>query len=170
MTNRKSFWTFLPLFLLTLLIAGCASLTKNEHPVHTKQIVLDNSETIGQTFLARYNGLDQINVYLEPYKSGVEELRLHLLDSPDQTDDLRTATISSEQILAPGFYSFVFTPLEESNKHNYYLFVACFLFILPGWAVLSCLFPTWDSLSWGEKAGLAVGVSLAIYPILFIWP
>ncbi|OGO64263.1 MAG: hypothetical protein A2Z45_07045 [Chloroflexi bacterium RBG_19FT_COMBO_55_16] len=231
MTNRKSFWTFLPLFLLTLLIAGCASLTKNEQPVHTKQIVLDNSETIGQTFLARYNGLDQINVYLEPDKSGVEELRLHLLDSPDQTDDLRTATISSEQILAPGFYSFVFTPLEESNKHNYYffievmgsgiitvgsapgsnylngaiyrndlpldsqlafgagydageallglageslfwiglLFVACFLFILPGWAVLSCLFPTWDSLSWGEKAGLAVGVSLAIYPILFLW-
>src|SRR3989337_154709 len=95
----------LSLLVLSLLIAGCTPLTKIDQPVYSTPINLDNSETIGQTFLARYDGLDRISVYLEPDKSGVEELRLHLLNTPDQTDDLRNATISSKQIVAPGFYS-----------------------------------------------------------------
>jgi len=110
----------LSLLILTSLIAGCTPLTKIDQPVYSTLINLDNSETIGQTFLARYDGLDRISVYLEPDKSGVEELRLHLRTSPEQANDLRTATISSKGINTPGFYSFVFTPLEESYQHNYY--------------------------------------------------
>ncbi len=47
--------------------------------------------------------------------------------------------------------------------------VGIFLFIIPGWALLGWLFPGWMSASWGEKLALASGVSLAIYPILFLW-
>jgi hypothetical protein len=47
--------------------------------------------------------------------------------------------------------------------------IAGFLYILPGWAVLGWLEPDWEKRSWGEKLGLSAGVSLAIYPILFLW-
>jgi len=47
--------------------------------------------------------------------------------------------------------------------------IAIFLFILPGWALLALLWSGWDALVWGEKLGLAGGMSLAIYPLFFLW-
>jgi hypothetical protein len=47
--------------------------------------------------------------------------------------------------------------------------IAIFLFILPGWALLALLWPDWDALAWGERLGLAGGMSLALYPLLFLW-
>ncbi|MBN2148717.1 MAG: hypothetical protein JW726_15120, partial [Anaerolineales bacterium] len=44
-----------------------------------------------------------------------------------------------------------------------------FLFILPGWALLSLLWRGWETLSYGEKLGLGGGVSLALYPLLMLW-
>jgi hypothetical protein len=42
------------------------------------------------------------------------------------------------------------------------------LFVVPGWALLSWLSPArrW---AWAELLGLAVGVSLALYPVLMLW-
>lgn len=47
--------------------------------------------------------------------------------------------------------------------------IAIFLFIIPGWALLMLLWPGWNTLAWGEKLGLAAGLSLALYPLLFLW-
>ena len=49
------------------------------------------------------------------------------------------------------------------------LIVAIFLFVLPGWALMSALWEKWRELYWPEKLGLALGISLAVYPILFLW-
>lgn len=48
------------------------------------------------------------------------------------------------------------------------LFLGLFLYILPGLALLSWF---WKGrpLSWGEKLGLASGLGVALYPILFLW-
>lgn len=43
------------------------------------------------------------------------------------------------------------------------------LFLLPGWGWLTFLYPKWDALDLLEKAGLSTGLSLAIYPLLFLW-
>jgi hypothetical protein len=52
------------------------------------------------------------------------------------------------------------------------LAAAGLLFVVPGWALLAWLLPTWPlsgrNLSWAEMLGLAVGVSLALYPVLFL--
>jgi hypothetical protein len=42
-----------------------------------------------------------------------------------------------------------------------------FLFLLPGWALLR-LYPEAGRLSWKIKAGLAPGLSLSVYPLLFL--
>ncbi|HEX6306194.1 MAG TPA: hypothetical protein VFZ76_18485, partial [Anaerolineales bacterium] len=49
------------------------------------------------------------------------------------------------------------------------LVLAAFLYILPGWATLGWLESGWKSRSYTEKLGLAAGVSLALYPVLFLW-
>jgi hypothetical protein len=49
------------------------------------------------------------------------------------------------------------------------LLLGIFLFILPGWGLYSLLFPGWRNLSWPEKLALSGGLSLCVYPILFLW-
>jgi len=53
-------------------------------------------------------------------------------------------------------------------QNLFYLAVAVFLYIFPGWVLLS-LFWKGSALSLWEKAGLSAGLSFALYPILFLW-
>jgi hypothetical protein len=47
------------------------------------------------------------------------------------------------------------------------LAVTGLLYVVPGWALLTWLWP--ESLSWAEKLGLSTGLSLALYPLLLLW-
>jgi hypothetical protein len=47
------------------------------------------------------------------------------------------------------------------------LAVAGLLYVVPGWALLTWLWP--ERLSWAEKLGLSAGLSLALYPLLLLW-
>ena len=59
--------------------------------------------------------------------------------------------------------------IAEFGTWGYRLLAAIILFILPGWGILSLLFPKWKSFDWLEKITLSTGLSLAIYPLLFLW-
>ena len=48
------------------------------------------------------------------------------------------------------------------------LSVALLLYVVPGWALLAWLWPS-GKLTWPERLGLAVGISLALYPLLLLW-
>ncbi len=48
------------------------------------------------------------------------------------------------------------------------LAAAALLFVVPGWALLDWSLPG-RSLSWAEALGLAIGISLALYPVFFLW-
>jgi hypothetical protein len=50
-----------------------------------------------------------------------------------------------------------------------FLAAAAFLFVLPGWALLSGLWQGWNEKDWTEKAILSIGLSLAVYPVLILW-
>jgi len=49
------------------------------------------------------------------------------------------------------------------------LIVVFFLFVMPGWVLLAFMWSGWDDLGWAVKLGLACGLSLALYPLLFLW-
>ena len=59
--------------------------------------------------------------------------------------------------------------IRETLSWIAYLLIAAFLFIFPGWVILSIYWNKWGELYWGSKLGLAVGISLSIYPLLFLW-
>ena len=64
---------------------------------------------------------------------------------------------------------FILGLVKEGLTWLVFLVAGLFLFIIPGWALLDLLWPDWRSYHWGEKTGLAGGLSLAIYPILMLW-
>ena len=49
------------------------------------------------------------------------------------------------------------------------LVLALAVFLLPGWALLSGSWSGWRDLDWGEKAGLAAGLSLGLIPVFLLW-
>jgi len=58
--------------------------------------------------------------------------------------------------------------VREGGRWLVLLGFSVWLFIIPGWALLY-FWPGHSGLSWAEKLGLSVGLSLALYPILFLW-
>jgi hypothetical protein len=51
----------------------------------------------------------------------------------------------------------------------WFLLVSVFLFVLPGWALLNMLWWGFRSNHWIEKLALSAGLTLALYPVLFLW-
>ena len=58
--------------------------------------------------------------------------------------------------------------LWEGMHWLVYLGCSVWLFIIPGWALLY-FWPGHPALSWAEKLGLSLGLSLAIYPLFILW-
>jgi len=50
-----------------------------------------------------------------------------------------------------------------------WILIAIFLFILPGWGLLSITYPDWDTFGFWWKFGLSSCLSLAIYPLFILW-
>lgn len=63
----------------------------------------------------------------------------------------------------------IFGLVKEGIYWLLLLSICLWLYILPGWALLSLVIPGWRTTHWSVKIGLSVGVSIAIYPILFLW-
>ena len=231
---RQSIIKSLPILILfSILLSGCAGWIKTEQPSATNWVDLTAGQTIGQTFVAKYNGLAGIYFYLSPQKTGSGEIKLHLRASPQATEDLASSsnTVSINTIKAAGYYGF-FVPAQAASNQVYYyavleatgsggvlvgkaggdtyidgalyqngapqdaqaafqlsysrrkailglaqesivwagiLLLGLFLFILPGWGLISLLWSGWGGITWPEKLGLAAGMSLAIYPLLILW-
>jgi hypothetical protein len=232
--RHKYFAIWLGLFL-ALALSSCSPLIKIEQPISNDFIQLTNRTTLGQTFVARYQGLEGIVVFLKPAQSGRGMLRLHLKSGTQASDDLASASIPLQNISSPGNYRFQFPALKDSQNRDFYAYISLddvsdpnesvqigigpadaylngagyqndipqdgqlefrlvydssqvlaglirqglhwlgwiaaglFLFCLPGWALLSLLWKKWGQLRWEEKLGLAGSLSLAVYPLLFLW-
>lgn len=50
-----------------------------------------------------------------------------------------------------------------------WLGLALLLFVMPGWALLAYFWPRVVSIRWAERLGLAIALSLTVYPLLFLW-
>jgi hypothetical protein len=210
---------------------GCSPFIRIEQPSHKNEVLLNRDSSIGQTFLAQYDGLNGIVLFLNPDGQSIGEIVLKLKNESDDLNIVRSSSIQLENVAGPGFYKFSFPPINNSAREDYYfeisvlgnkslnvgagssenylngsayfdsnpisnqltfrlaynpitgiggLFIeflkwaiiialCAFLFVIPGWALLMGLLPTWENLGWGEKLGIASGTSLAIYPLILVW-
>ncbi|MGW8251315.1 MAG: hypothetical protein ACWGO1_11785, partial [Anaerolineales bacterium] len=113
-------WLLFVMVASGILLAGCSPLVKSEQPSISAYLPISPDQTAGQTFLARYDGLEGIAVNLSPRQPASGEIRLSLYDSPLGGKQLRTASLPLENVDHDGYYRFNFSALEDSSREDYY--------------------------------------------------
>ena len=107
------------------MVTGCAEIPDrgqlNNEPTAT--LTLNSTATLGQTFVARFDGLQGIQVWLEPTEKNQGRLYLTLRNSPEATEDLVKTELSLAQVTVPGFYQFTFPSLPDSYNRYFYFFL-----------------------------------------------
>lgn len=106
---------------LALLLAGCAPLNRTEQSSHPGSILLNEGSPIGQTFLAKYDGLEGIAIFIKGKEGGRGEVILNLTDSMTASNLIRKATFPLGDIAGPGYYRFYFDPVEDSSLQSYFV-------------------------------------------------
>src|SRR5262245_43831943 len=113
---------------MLLLIAGLVAITGAEPwtvaPVSDAPLDVVNLQpdrTLGQTFVARHDGLSAIDVELQPREAGDGTITLRLRTDPTATSDLAVATLPAEQVDHAGLYHFSFPAIHDSRGKPYYL-------------------------------------------------
>ncbi len=229
----SKFTTFWLIIILAVLSTGCSSFVKPEQPAVLDSVMLDGAHSVGQTFVAQFDGMNGVEIYLEPLDNSNGEIQLILREAP-QSEILGRASLSTKDISTPGYYHFPLPVQADSNQQNYYLLlkvkgassfkvgtapgnaylngalyqnnypdnqrqtafqlsyylprvglgllgeliawgwyllVAGFLFVLPGWALMAAAGWRQGAQSkkhhWSIKLTVSIGVSLALYTILF---
>ena len=107
-------------FIFTFIFVSCAPFTRNEQSAHTELIQLENGEQVGQSFLARYDGLQGITIFLKPGSNDLGELSLDLFNGQKDTKPIRSSSFPLSDISSSGFYNFVFPPIIESTGQDYF--------------------------------------------------
>jgi hypothetical protein len=116
---------WLMLVLMFMALSGCSVQPTMEQPALTGEVVLNANNPIGQTFVARYDGLSGIYFTLSPGEPGDGEIRLHLRADAQASEDLavsyRSVPIASiSGAMQQGF----FIPAQiNSNQTYYYAFL-----------------------------------------------
>ena len=64
------------IIVLALISTGCSSVVKAEQPAVFDSVVLSESNSVGQSFYARFDGLNGIEIYLEALEAGQGEIQL----------------------------------------------------------------------------------------------
>ena len=106
--------------ILGFIFAGCATYTRNEQPTHPEFIQLSDEKRIGQSFLARYDGLQGISLFLKPAQDSSGDLNLDVYERKGDEFPLDTVTIQSSDIAGTGYYNFTFSPIPKSTAQDYY--------------------------------------------------
>ena len=113
---------FLLLALLAFLLSGCSGLIRPEQSLVTDFAALSADNTVGQTFVAKYDGLAGVYFYLAPAQSGAGSITLHLRLQPGSASDLAVSenSLAVDQIHDPAYYGFFIPSLGGSNQKYYY--------------------------------------------------
>jgi hypothetical protein len=99
-------------------LAGCAASPGPQADV--APIKLQAGGLVGQSFVARDDGLDAITLQLAPYKLGTGNVELSLRDSPAAAEPIATASIPISAIVGAGQYRFDLSVPLSSRQADYY--------------------------------------------------
>ena len=114
-------FNYIILALLVMLgVVGCSPIVKPEQSAVVETALLDNG-SIGQTFVAHYDGLEGFDLYLEPVDAGTGTLHLQLRNGPQASENAVVGSLSLETISVPGFYHISIPPQRHSTQQDYYL-------------------------------------------------
>jgi hypothetical protein len=111
------------LLALALGFSGCNPITRVHQAGITQSQLLESGQPAGQSFVARYEGLESVHFFLEPATSGDGRIIFHLRSDSETGEDLARAVLPVQGVNSPGFYKFDFPPLHNSQLQYYYAYL-----------------------------------------------
>ena len=105
---------------LVFILSGCAAYTKSEQSAHPDSVRISQENSLGQSFVASYDGLQGISLFLKPDPESAGELTLSLYQGSDSDQLVDSAAVQTSDIDSAGFHSFSFTPIIDSNGLDYF--------------------------------------------------
>lgn len=106
--------------ILAFILSGCAALTKGEQPAHPTIVQINQDHQLGQSFVARYDGLQGVSLFLKPIQDPSGELTLSIFEQRGSDHPIGSAAIQSSEVDAAGYYSFTFEPIPGSTGEDFF--------------------------------------------------
>ena len=120
MTARQFIRKLIALLALGLALAGCQPYLLATQQDVTDLIRLQEGRSFGQTFVATYDGLEGVQIFLTPGENQPGQLVFSLYPSPFSAVKLASVRLPLEQVDRPAYYNFNFAPLNSSQGAYYY--------------------------------------------------
>ena len=117
---HKTLKNLILILFIGLSLSACTSFSIADQPKSSGSITLDGEGNIGQTFVARFDGLAAIGLSIQTSSSSEGDLKLVVHSSPQDNQNLREAVLPLSAVNNNGFTYFYFPPLVSSNNQSYY--------------------------------------------------
>ena len=114
------------IILITLLwgLIGCQSAKIPDQVASENDTPLKIDNSLGQTFVARYNGLNAITLRITQTSDSDGILRLHIRESPQSANDLRIVELPLNRINTVGDYEIKFQTIKYTNGDTYFFILS----------------------------------------------
>lgn len=110
----------IPFFFISVLLVGCASFSSNEQSTRNEFVPIGGDNHVGQTFLARFDGLEGISIFLKPSENNSGDIHLNLFSDQTASEPVRSSSLPVSDITGPGFYAFTFPAINSSTNQDYF--------------------------------------------------
>ena len=111
------------LLALALGISGCSPITQVHQADTAQPQLLEAGQPIGQSFVARYGGLESVHFFLMPVTHGEGRIIFSLRSDSNSQEDLGKAILPVQGVTSPAFYKFDFPAVEDSQLKYYYAYL-----------------------------------------------
>ena len=119
--NSPKLIPLLACLLIAFILTACAPVIGNTQSAQTEWLTLSSSATIGQTFVANFDGLSGLQLLLTPQTPGTGTINIHLRSDTYTSTDIAVSSLPVSMVNATGHYSFFFTPQSTSRRIYYYV-------------------------------------------------
>ena len=115
---------FILLLLIFIGVQKSVDMIYTEQPIASSMVgELLTPVSIGQTFVAEYDGLCRVELYLSTYgRHNTGPVVFHLR-YPISSTDLLTITIDASEVSGNAYQVFEFSPLRDSRGQSFYFFL-----------------------------------------------
>lgn len=126
LARRLAPYGLLLLSLSIVLLSGVGELLKpaGQEIAEDGSQEIRGSTTVGQTFMAPFDGLYRIDVSLGTGgRANTKDLLFHLRTAPEATEDLASGIVNASTLKQDAWTAFEFPPLRDSGGRRFYFFL-----------------------------------------------
>jgi len=103
------------------LITACTPWANPEQPVISAYQPFEINQKIGQSFQARFDGLERVDVFLNPITAGEGSIELRLYGDDEKRKVLAHSSLPTNELGSAGTYDFPVVIQSDSSQRAYYL-------------------------------------------------